>query len=154
MFAFIINKTNFILVAITMYIRFLQVREILKAHNYPIRHHQINKVSFIIGIFACFGLCIVANFQETAMLIIHWFGAILLFALGALYQCCQVNFFLLLFKIIIIEICFVFLDVHIFPTLSYFRRQTFERFKESFSSGVKYFSSDFYFNWLNSRKYI
>lgn len=73
-----------------MYIRFLQVREVLTKHNYPIKNYQLNKISFVIGLLACFGLSIVANFQETTMLKTHWFGAILLFAFGAVYQCCQV----------------------------------------------------------------
>ncbi|KYB29093.1 DNA damage-regulated autophagy modulator protein 2-like Protein [Tribolium castaneum] len=74
------------LICITMYVRYLQVREIIKKHNFPHQIQKINKISLFIGINACVGCSIVANFQETTMLSVHWIGAIMLFVSGAIYQ--------------------------------------------------------------------
>lgn len=75
-----------------MYVRFLQVREIIKKHNFPQKNQQLNKITLFIGLNACLGCSLVANFQETSMLYVHWMGAIMLFVLGAVYQSFQVGF--------------------------------------------------------------
>lgn len=46
----------------------------------------VNRWIFYIGIAGAFGMFFVANFQETAVIQIHLFGAILSFGSGCLYM--------------------------------------------------------------------
>jgi heme A synthase len=46
---------------------------------------KINRISFPIGLTACLGMSMVANFQETSVLVVHYTGAILSFGVGTAY---------------------------------------------------------------------
>ncbi|XP_054480797.1 DNA damage-regulated autophagy modulator protein 1 [Anoplopoma fimbria] len=45
----------------------------------------LNKTAFVLGIFSCLGMCIVATFQETAVTEVHDVGALMFFVSGILY---------------------------------------------------------------------
>ena len=49
----------------------------------------VNKVSFYLGLIAAFGMFIVANFQETAVVIIHFSAAVTCFGGSVLYMICH-----------------------------------------------------------------
>ncbi|CAE1157558.1 DRAM2 [Acanthosepion pharaonis] len=72
-----------LLIGMTLYIRYRQVDEMYKNSG---RRHLIffNKFAFGIGLLAAMGVSIVANFQESNVLIGHVVGAVLAFALGTL----------------------------------------------------------------------
>lgn len=46
----------------------------------------VNRVVFYLGLIGALGMFFVANFQETAVIQIHLFGAILCFGSGCLYM--------------------------------------------------------------------
>ena len=62
-----------------------------------IEHHQVlqnligtlNKKALYIGLASCYGISIVANFQETNVRIMHYVGAFTAFGMGTLYFCIQ-----------------------------------------------------------------
>nr|XP_054761647.1 DNA damage-regulated autophagy modulator protein 2-like [Lytechinus pictus] len=69
-----------------IYVRYKQV--ILYSDDYDSRQGrmlQINKIGLVLGIVACFGMSVVANFQVGNILPVHFSGAFLLFAPGAVY---------------------------------------------------------------------
>ncbi|XP_061570482.1 DNA damage-regulated autophagy modulator protein 1 [Cololabis saira] len=45
----------------------------------------LNKTTLWLGIISCFGMCIVATFQETAVTLVHDFGALAFFLPGVVY---------------------------------------------------------------------
>ncbi|XP_016351428.1 DNA damage-regulated autophagy modulator protein 1-like [Sinocyclocheilus anshuiensis] len=49
----------------------------------------LNKVSFAFGIISCVGMCLVATFQETTVMPVHDFGALLFFLSGVTYAVIQ-----------------------------------------------------------------
>ncbi|XP_051974784.1 DNA damage-regulated autophagy modulator protein 1 [Xyrauchen texanus] len=49
----------------------------------------LNKVSFGFGVISCVGMCFVATFQETTVMAVHDFGALLFFISGAIYTVLQ-----------------------------------------------------------------
>ncbi|CAG9859021.1 unnamed protein product [Phyllotreta striolata] len=93
------EKTFIISVSMAMYIKFRQVRDILFKHNMTHRN-AFNTVTFVIGLIASFGVSIVANFQETNMLYVHWTGAVLAFGGGAVYVCLQTSLYLTITPVI------------------------------------------------------
>ncbi|KAK2892740.1 hypothetical protein QQF64_035452 [Cirrhinus molitorella] len=50
---------------------------------------RLNKVSLGFGIVSCVGMCLVATFQETTVMVVHDIGAILFFATGVTYAVIQ-----------------------------------------------------------------
>ncbi|XP_065058717.1 DNA damage-regulated autophagy modulator protein 1-like [Rhopilema esculentum] len=54
--------------------------------------HLLNDIGLFVGFFSAFGLCIVANFQETNILTVHLIGAGMTFACGVAY--CWVHSYL------------------------------------------------------------
>ncbi|XP_071484234.1 DNA damage-regulated autophagy modulator protein 1-like [Diadema antillarum] len=67
-----------------IYIRYKQV-ELYTGHSYPYSLHRVNKICLVLGTLACLGMSLVANFQETNVIAVHFFGAFILFATGAVY---------------------------------------------------------------------
>uniref|UniRef100_A0A3P9B4E5 DNA-damage regulated autophagy modulator 1 n=1 Tax=Maylandia zebra TaxID=106582 RepID=A0A3P9B4E5_9CICH len=67
----------------TIYARYKHV-ELLRedATNVSAR---LNKAALWLGVISCFGMCIVATFQETVVQIVHDIGAILFFVCGIVY---------------------------------------------------------------------
>ncbi|XP_029317633.1 DNA damage-regulated autophagy modulator protein 1 [Cottoperca gobio] len=49
----------------------------------------LNKTAFVFGVLACFGMCIVATFQETTVTVVHDIGALVFFVSGILYLILQ-----------------------------------------------------------------
>ncbi|XP_028254948.1 DNA damage-regulated autophagy modulator protein 1 [Parambassis ranga] len=46
---------------------------------------KLNKAALTLGILSCFGMCVVATFQETAVTVVHDIGAFMFFFCGILY---------------------------------------------------------------------
>jgi hypothetical protein len=47
--------------------------------------HGFNKVTLAFGLVSCIGLDIVANFQESNVMVVHMVGAFLCFGAGTIY---------------------------------------------------------------------
>lgn len=73
-----------------MYIRYRQVDHAINCKDVDL-HRMWNTLSIIFGIVACFGISLVANFQETAVSEVHFIGAVLAFGIGILYFYVQVS---------------------------------------------------------------
>ncbi|XP_037938674.1 DNA damage-regulated autophagy modulator protein 2 [Teleopsis dalmanni] len=75
-----------VLLGITIYIRYRQVLQIYEYHsnlgNGVIRN---NRIAVWFGLASCFGISIVANFQETNVRIVHFIGAFFCFGCGTMY---------------------------------------------------------------------
>ncbi|XP_015789360.1 DNA damage-regulated autophagy modulator protein 2 [Tetranychus urticae] len=76
-----------VLYLFTTYFRYKQVYHYYKDNRI---HGQrlllsINKISFLIGILACLGMSMVANFQETNLIRVHLTGALMCFCSGGIY---------------------------------------------------------------------
>ncbi|XP_022082783.1 DNA damage-regulated autophagy modulator protein 2-like [Acanthaster planci] len=67
----------------TIYVRYKQVAEYYQ--DVPGRVLKCNKAGLVLGSLAALGMSIVANFQETNMIIFHLIGAMMCFGLGVLY---------------------------------------------------------------------
>lgn len=76
--------------AIFVYIRHRQVREICDRHVLGEVVKKRDRISTWFGYTAAFGVTIVGNFQETNILLVHMFGAFLAFGLGTVWECLQV----------------------------------------------------------------
>ncbi|KAJ8962318.1 hypothetical protein NQ318_018297, partial [Aromia moschata] len=79
-----------VLVALTMYVKYRQVKEIFSRHDIR-SSYKVNIISFYVGMLAATGISLVANFPETSVLTVHVTGAFMAFGLGAVYQCLQVG---------------------------------------------------------------
>uniref|UniRef100_A0A3B4AWG3 CWH43-like N-terminal domain-containing protein n=1 Tax=Periophthalmus magnuspinnatus TaxID=409849 RepID=A0A3B4AWG3_9GOBI len=67
----------------TVYVRYKQVEALsLDSHS---RLLSLNRVGLFFGLLSSLGMCVVANFQKTALFPIHLLGAVLTFGVGALY---------------------------------------------------------------------
>lgn len=76
--------------AILIYVKYRQVNEIITIYEFT-NLQKLNKIASGTGYAAAIGMTIVANFQETNALIVHFIGAMLTFGFGATYQCLQVT---------------------------------------------------------------
>ncbi|XP_007893564.1 DNA damage-regulated autophagy modulator protein 1 [Callorhinchus milii] len=85
-FGLMINISAF-LGAATMYVRFKFLKALNKDSNLIIT--RLNNAGLGFGIIGCIGMCIVANFQETDMRIIHDIGAFLSFIMGTVHLVLQ-----------------------------------------------------------------
>ncbi|XP_046400853.1 DNA damage-regulated autophagy modulator protein 2 [Ischnura elegans] len=81
-----------ILLAACVYVRYREIEEFprMEADNYqpasPVPLSiRLNHWSLCIGLISCLGLSIVANFQETNVIVVHLTGAFLCFGMGTLY---------------------------------------------------------------------
>lgn len=93
----IILKYSFIFwyllsVCILIYVRYCEICQYYELYSISNRVIQLNKLGLWLGIFSCLGLSIVANFQETNVKYVHYFGATLCFGLGTAYFWIQVYF--------------------------------------------------------------
>ncbi|XP_028934775.1 DNA damage-regulated autophagy modulator protein 1 isoform X1 [Ornithorhynchus anatinus] len=88
-FGFMINISAFLgkQSAATMYTRFKIVKKQSETSHFisPV----FNIVSFGLGLVGCIGMCIVANFQELAVPVVHDGGALLAFVCGVIYTLLQ-----------------------------------------------------------------
>ncbi|XP_042367179.1 DNA damage-regulated autophagy modulator protein 1 isoform X2 [Plectropomus leopardus] len=46
---------------------------------------RLNKTALVLGLLSCFGMCVVASFQEITVTVVHDIGALLFFISGVLY---------------------------------------------------------------------
>jgi hypothetical protein len=74
-----------------MYIRYRQICEYYRSYALAPAVIKQNKVALWIGFLSCFGLSLVANFQETNVIVVHLTGAFLCFGLGTVYIWLQVS---------------------------------------------------------------
>lgn len=76
-----------LLLGLTIYIRFRQIKEILYVQDYDLVGHLFrqNTISMWIGFISCLGISIVGNFQETNVRIVHYVGALCCFGCGTVY---------------------------------------------------------------------
>ncbi|XP_054714024.1 DNA damage-regulated autophagy modulator protein 1-like [Uloborus diversus] len=87
------QAVNFIafLLASLMYIRYKQVEQHYRDHlssEYTIVL-RINKIALLVGWLGCFGVSVLANFQETSVLIVHMTGACCAFGCATGYSWLQ-----------------------------------------------------------------
>ncbi|KAB0801643.1 hypothetical protein PPYR_03829 [Photinus pyralis] len=82
-------NTGAILIAILVYIRYRHVRLLCERHSLSTKIKKGNTISTWTGVLSCIGISLVGNFQETNILLVHLFGAILAFVFGSIWQCCQ-----------------------------------------------------------------
>jgi len=74
-----------VLLAIVMYVRYRQINEYYRSFALSPAVVKHNKVALWTGFLSCFGLSLVANFQETNVIVVHLTGAFLCFGLGTVY---------------------------------------------------------------------
>ena len=75
-----------------MYIKYVEVQTLTQAIAAENRvSHTFNKVTLSVGLTSCVGLDIVANFQESNVIVVHMLGAFLCFAAGTIYFILQVS---------------------------------------------------------------
>lgn len=74
-----------ILLCVLVYIRYCEVCQYYESYTISPKVVRLNKAGVWLGIFACLGLSIVANFQETNVKYVHYFGATLCFGVGTIY---------------------------------------------------------------------
>ncbi|XP_027899781.1 DNA damage-regulated autophagy modulator protein 1 [Xiphophorus couchianus] len=67
----------------TIYARYKYVERLTEQNS--LVKPCLNKAGLVFGLAACFGMCIVATFQETAVTPVHDFGALVFFVSGVLY---------------------------------------------------------------------
>ncbi|XP_059834503.1 DNA damage-regulated autophagy modulator protein 1 isoform X5 [Hypanus sabinus] len=81
-FGLMVNISAF-LGAFTMYVQY-KMLQTLNEEN-PIISPYFNRAALVLGLLGSLGMCIVANFQETAVRVVHDIGALLTFGMGTLY---------------------------------------------------------------------
>ena len=70
----------------------MEVQSLIQATAAGNRVSQtFNKVTLSVGLTSCVGLDIVANFQESNVIVVHMLGAFLCFAAGTIYFILQVS---------------------------------------------------------------
>jgi hypothetical protein len=80
------------LATVCIYIKYLEIKNWIKmATTGKGVSHRFNKVVLAVGLVSCAGLDIVANFQESNVIVVHMLGAFLAFAAGTIYFFLQVS---------------------------------------------------------------
>lgn len=75
-----------------IYVRYFQVKECTNnTFGTPASLPKWNRWALIFGLIATSGLSIVANFQETSVIVVHLIGAVLCFGGGTAYFWTQVR---------------------------------------------------------------
>lgn len=74
-----------ILMGFMIYVRYSQVKECMRAFGSPTSLPKWNHWALIFGLMSTAGLSIVANFQETSVIVVHLIGALLCFGGGTAY---------------------------------------------------------------------
>lgn len=74
-----------------IYIRYSQVKECTSTFGSPASLPKWNHWALIFGLTSTAGLSIVANFQETSVIVVHLIGAVLCFGGGTAYFWTQVS---------------------------------------------------------------
>jgi hypothetical protein len=83
-----------LLAAVCTYIKYLATKDSMQiAPPGSGVSHRFNKVTLAFGLASCVGLDIVANFQESNVIVVHMLGAFLCFAAGTIYFILQASQF-------------------------------------------------------------
>ncbi|XP_025066951.1 DNA damage-regulated autophagy modulator protein 2 isoform X2 [Alligator sinensis] len=85
LFGIMLNISTSLCIA-TMYVRYKQVCALNPEKN---KIAKLNKTGLILGVISCFGMCLITNFQKSAMYSVHVLGASLTFGIGAFYLLIQ-----------------------------------------------------------------
>nr|XP_057934403.1 DNA damage-regulated autophagy modulator protein 1 [Doryrhamphus excisus] len=67
----------------TIYARFKYVEKLTEETR--VVSPRLNRVTLVLGMLSCLGMCVVATFQETLVTVVHDMGALLFFVSGVLY---------------------------------------------------------------------
>ncbi|XP_076667857.1 DNA damage-regulated autophagy modulator protein 1-like isoform X1 [Andrena cerasifolii] len=73
------------LMSVVVYIRYSQVQECSSTFSLQTSLPKWNRWALIFGLISTFGLSVVANFQETSVIVVHFIGAFLCFGGGTAY---------------------------------------------------------------------
>lgn len=90
----LIDYTNNVTVCFIIYIRYSQVKEFMSVFQLKESLKHWNDWALILGLLSSFGLSLVANFQETSVLVVHMIGGFLCFGGGTAYFWAQVRIYL------------------------------------------------------------
>ncbi|XP_048354359.1 DNA damage-regulated autophagy modulator protein 2 isoform X2 [Sphaerodactylus townsendi] len=85
LFGIMLNVSALLGIA-TMYVRYKQVFY-LNLEEAAIL--KLNKAGLVLGMVSCFGLCVIANFQKSTLIVMHVVGACLTFGVGTFYMIVQ-----------------------------------------------------------------
>lgn len=85
LFGAMLNIAAFLCLA-TIYVRYKQVHALNPEENLIIK---LNKAGLVLGILSCLGASLVANFQKTALFVVHVSGGVLSFGMGSFYMLVQ-----------------------------------------------------------------
>lgn len=89
-FGQVINFAAFLTV-VCVYIKYLEIKNCIQTLTPGDGvSHRFNKVTLAFGLASCAGLDIVANFQESNVIVVHMLGAFICFAAGTIYFILQV----------------------------------------------------------------
>ncbi|XP_013777817.1 DNA damage-regulated autophagy modulator protein 1-like isoform X2 [Limulus polyphemus] len=124
------------LIAATVYVRYKQVEHYYQNHlgSESTQMLRLNMVGLCLGWAAALGASLVANFQETAVIVVHMIGATMAFGLGMIYTWLQtvISFYtcplmntktvagIRLFLSIVSMMCFIILNITTPISLKYF----------------------------------
>jgi len=87
----LIVNSFYVAVGFMIYIRYSQVKECIRSFSSPTSLPKWNHWALIFGLISTAGLSIVANFQETSVIVVHLIGALLCFGGGTAYFWTQVH---------------------------------------------------------------
>lgn len=73
-----------------MYVKYRHVEFFINSGEIELKS-SYNTASKWCGVLACLGISFVANFQETAVAVMHFLGALLAFGIGSVYFIIQVQ---------------------------------------------------------------
>lgn len=76
--------------AVIAYIRYYQVDYVITSENVQMKKIW-NTLGIICGCISSLGITTVGSFQETAVLVVHALGAVMVFGIGSLYLLIQVS---------------------------------------------------------------
>ncbi|VDK42676.1 unnamed protein product [Anisakis simplex] len=86
LFSMMLNLSSFLTMLI-IYLRYSLVSELNRSSDLCLK--RINELSLVAGLIGAVGMFCVANFQETALLIVHWTSAFVCFGSGCIYMLIQ-----------------------------------------------------------------
>jgi hypothetical protein len=82
---------NHVSVCLFIYVRYCEVVQFFDDYSISPRVIRLNKIGLWFGLLSSFGLSLVANFQETNVIYVHFAGALLCFGVGTIYFWVQVR---------------------------------------------------------------
>ncbi|XP_046670237.1 DNA damage-regulated autophagy modulator protein 2 [Homalodisca vitripennis] len=74
-----------VLLCLVIYIRYCEVVQFFDDYSMSPRAAKLNRMGLWFGFLSSFGLSLVANFQETNVIYVHFAGALLCFGIGTVY---------------------------------------------------------------------